>query len=147
MLHLNWTTDPDECLLTQFLFIIKYNKTELLFCFHFLNLCFLCNWFLHYVNILYYVDDILNFLPSYCHLFIFAAIKAKLTRMESPPLFGQHIKELAIDAEMQTKNRLRFKVNIDTILGLYSCMHVCRARFYSKVINYEIHYSFQKQFN
>uniref|UniRef100_A0AAX7VJB0 alpha-glucosidase n=1 Tax=Astatotilapia calliptera TaxID=8154 RepID=A0AAX7VJB0_ASTCA len=69
---------------------------------------------------------------------------AKLTRMESPPLFGQHIKELAIDAEMQTKNRLRFKVNIDTILGLYSCMHVCRARFYSKVINYEIHYSFQK---
>uniref|UniRef100_A0A3P9BW15 P-type domain-containing protein n=1 Tax=Maylandia zebra TaxID=106582 RepID=A0A3P9BW15_9CICH len=38
------------------------------------------------------------------------AIKAKLTRMESPPLFGQHIKELAIDAEMQTKNRLRFKI-------------------------------------
>ncbi|XP_039865377.1 sucrase-isomaltase, intestinal-like [Simochromis diagramma] len=38
------------------------------------------------------------------------AIKAKLTRMESPSLFGQHIKELAIDAEMQTKNRLRFKI-------------------------------------
>uniref|UniRef100_A0A3Q0RZK0 P-type domain-containing protein n=1 Tax=Amphilophus citrinellus TaxID=61819 RepID=A0A3Q0RZK0_AMPCI len=37
-------------------------------------------------------------------------MKAKLTRMESPSLFGGHIKELALDAEMQTNNRLRFKI-------------------------------------
>ncbi|XP_043072751.1 LOW QUALITY PROTEIN: sucrase-isomaltase, intestinal-like [Puntigrus tetrazona] len=37
-------------------------------------------------------------------------IEAKLTRMDSPSLFGADIKELTFSAEMQTENRLRFKI-------------------------------------
>lgn len=37
-------------------------------------------------------------------------IEAKLTRMDAPSLFGDDIKELTFYAEMQTENRLRFKV-------------------------------------
>lgn len=37
-------------------------------------------------------------------------IEAKLTRMDSPSLFGDDIKELTFYAEMQTENRFRFKV-------------------------------------
>lgn len=64
---------------------------------------------------MYYVDDILTFLPSYCLLFNFAVLKANLIRMDSPSLFGGEIKQLALEAEMQTNNRLRFKVNTDTV--------------------------------
>lgn len=39
-----------------------------------------------------------------------ADIEAKLTRMDAPSLFGADIKELTFSAEMQTENRLRFKV-------------------------------------
>lgn len=61
------------------------------------------------------MDDILTFLPCYCHLFNFAVLKANLLRMDSPSLFGGEIKQLALEAEMQTNNRLRFKVNTDTV--------------------------------
>lgn len=37
-------------------------------------------------------------------------IEAKLTRMDAPSLFGADIKEVTFYAEMQTENRLRFKV-------------------------------------
>uniref|UniRef100_A0A673G2Q8 P-type domain-containing protein n=1 Tax=Sinocyclocheilus rhinocerous TaxID=307959 RepID=A0A673G2Q8_9TELE len=37
-------------------------------------------------------------------------IEAKLTRMDAPSLFGADIKELTFYAEMQTENRLRFKI-------------------------------------
>uniref|UniRef100_A0A8C1T534 alpha-glucosidase n=1 Tax=Cyprinus carpio TaxID=7962 RepID=A0A8C1T534_CYPCA len=37
-------------------------------------------------------------------------IEAKLTRMDAPSLFGADIKELTFSAEMQTENRLRFKI-------------------------------------
>uniref|UniRef100_A0A3Q3X9S8 P-type domain-containing protein n=1 Tax=Mola mola TaxID=94237 RepID=A0A3Q3X9S8_MOLML len=37
-------------------------------------------------------------------------IKAKLKRMAAPSLFGADIQELAFHAEMQTSNRLRFKI-------------------------------------
>ncbi|XP_067246031.1 sucrase-isomaltase, intestinal [Chanodichthys erythropterus] len=37
-------------------------------------------------------------------------IEAKLTRMDSPSLFGADIKELTFYAEMQTENRFRFKI-------------------------------------
>uniref|UniRef100_A0A671L8G9 alpha-glucosidase n=1 Tax=Sinocyclocheilus anshuiensis TaxID=1608454 RepID=A0A671L8G9_9TELE len=39
-----------------------------------------------------------------------ADIEAKLTRMDAPSLFGADIKELTFYAEMQTENRLRFKI-------------------------------------
>lgn len=38
-------------------------------------------------------------------------MKAILRRMDAPSLFGAEIKDLAIDAEMQTSNRLHFKVD------------------------------------
>ncbi|CAL8350989.1 unnamed protein product [Lota lota] len=38
-------------------------------------------------------------------------MKAHLRRMESPSLFGADIKELSLHAEMQTANRLRFKIS------------------------------------
>uniref|UniRef100_A0A672PAN2 alpha-glucosidase n=1 Tax=Sinocyclocheilus grahami TaxID=75366 RepID=A0A672PAN2_SINGR len=37
-------------------------------------------------------------------------IEARLTRMDAPSLFGADIKELIFYAEMQTENRLRFKI-------------------------------------
>ncbi|XP_068173302.1 sucrase-isomaltase, intestinal [Antennarius striatus] len=37
-------------------------------------------------------------------------MKARLKRMASPSLFGADIQELAFDAEMQSNNRLRFKI-------------------------------------
>uniref|UniRef100_A0A3Q2X166 P-type domain-containing protein n=1 Tax=Haplochromis burtoni TaxID=8153 RepID=A0A3Q2X166_HAPBU len=37
-------------------------------------------------------------------------LKANLIRMDSPSLFGGEIKQLALEAEMQTNNRLRFKI-------------------------------------
>lgn len=37
-------------------------------------------------------------------------IEAKLQRMNAPSLFGADIQELTFQAEMQTENRLRFKV-------------------------------------
>ncbi|XDV11576.1 hypothetical protein PO909_000477, partial [Leuciscus waleckii] len=37
-------------------------------------------------------------------------IEAQLTRMDAPSLFGADIKELTFYAEMQTENRLRFKI-------------------------------------
>ncbi|XP_052387400.1 sucrase-isomaltase, intestinal-like isoform X2 [Carassius gibelio] len=37
-------------------------------------------------------------------------IEAKLTRMDAPSLFGADIKDLTFYAEMQTENRLRFKI-------------------------------------
>uniref|UniRef100_A0A8C1GYL9 alpha-glucosidase n=1 Tax=Cyprinus carpio TaxID=7962 RepID=A0A8C1GYL9_CYPCA len=48
-----------------------------------------------------------NLMENVC----FAAdIEAKLTRMDAPSLFGADIKELTFSAEMQTENRLRFKI-------------------------------------
>uniref|UniRef100_A0A673K8V6 P-type domain-containing protein n=1 Tax=Sinocyclocheilus rhinocerous TaxID=307959 RepID=A0A673K8V6_9TELE len=41
-------------------------------------------------------------------------IEAKLTRMDAPSLFGADIKELTFSAEMQTENRLRFKICLQT---------------------------------
>lgn len=41
----------------------------------------------------------------------FVEMKAILRRMDAPSLFGAEIKDLAIDAEMQTSNRLHFKVH------------------------------------
>ncbi|AWO99215.1 putative maltase-glucoamylase intestinal-like [Scophthalmus maximus] len=38
-------------------------------------------------------------------------MKAQLKRMASPSLFGDDIQELAFHAEMQSNNRLRFKIN------------------------------------
>lgn len=37
-------------------------------------------------------------------------VEAQLTRMDAPSLFGADIKELTFYAEMQTENRLRFKI-------------------------------------
>uniref|UniRef100_A0A3Q0SL80 P-type domain-containing protein n=1 Tax=Amphilophus citrinellus TaxID=61819 RepID=A0A3Q0SL80_AMPCI len=39
----------------------------------------------------------------------YTVLKANLIRMDSPSLFGGAIKELSLEAEMQTDNRLRFK--------------------------------------
>lgn len=39
-------------------------------------------------------------------------IEARLQRMNAPSLFGADIEELTFQAEMQTENRLRFKVRI-----------------------------------
>uniref|UniRef100_A0A8C5HXG7 alpha-glucosidase n=1 Tax=Gouania willdenowi TaxID=441366 RepID=A0A8C5HXG7_GOUWI len=41
-------------------------------------------------------------------------MNARLRRMPSPSLFGEDIQELSFQAEMQTNNRLRFKVITDT---------------------------------
>lgn len=40
-----------------------------------------------------------------------AEMKARLKRMPSPSLFGGDLQELAFHAEMQTQNRLHFKVH------------------------------------
>lgn len=39
-------------------------------------------------------------------------MKANLKRMASPSLFKAHIEELSLHAEMQSNNRLRFKVQL-----------------------------------
>lgn len=49
----------------------------------------------------------------FCDAFNSSEMKARLKRMASPSLFGADIIELSFHAEMQTNNRLRFKVQPD----------------------------------
>ncbi|XP_077093999.1 sucrase-isomaltase, intestinal-like isoform X2 [Siphateles boraxobius] len=49
-------------------------------------------------------------------------IEATLTRMDAPSLFGADIKELTFYAEMQTENRLRFKIT-DTKQARFEVPH------------------------
>lgn len=44
--------------------------------------------------------------------FYFSELEATLKRLEAPSLFGSDILELSFVAEMQTENRLRFKVGL-----------------------------------
>lgn len=60
----------------------------------------------------------LCFLRMFC--VIFAVINAHLKRMASPSLFGADTERLSFHAEMQTNNRLRFKVDRWTQVLLFS---------------------------
>lgn len=60
--------------------------------------------------------------PGPCFYCVFmAVIQAHLKRMPSPSLFGADIQELSFHAEMQSSNRLRFKVH--TCTNIYTHAH------------------------